>query len=29
MMLYADGRRRGTVRRLTVMVEADAFHLHI
>jgi hypothetical protein len=29
LTLYADGRRRGTVRRLTVMVEADAFHLHI
>lgn len=29
LTLYADGRRRGTVRRLTVMVEADAFHLHV
>ncbi len=29
LTLYVDGRRHGTIRRLTVTVEADAFHLHV
>jgi len=29
LALYADGRRHGMVRRLTVTVEADAYYLHV
>jgi hypothetical protein len=29
LTLYTDGRRHGTVHRLTVTVEPDAFHLHV
>jgi hypothetical protein len=29
LTLYSDGRRHGTVHRLTVTVEPDAFHLHV
>jgi hypothetical protein len=29
LTLHVDGVRRGTVRRLTVTVDADAYHLHV
>jgi hypothetical protein len=29
LTLHVDGVRRGTVRRLAVTVDADAYHLHV